>query len=267
MKMNRFYTILLALLTIVILLPACKTSKRTGGSLNLKPKSSKFLLRQLSKNRVEAEWLSAKARATYKDDERTEKFNINFRYRKDSIIWLNVKKATVEAARIQITPDSFFLIDRLNKEYFVNSIAAIEDRFNLPQRTAVDLPLFDMLEEMLLGNPLFFAGSELESGIDEDEYTLKGKSEHFDSEYRIEGMDYLLSAMNFLPDDERQYLKVEMDRSEFIEDYPKFSYIRKYEVTDPKQGKIEIKLKFSKLELDEPKNIKFSIPGSYKKIN
>jgi len=258
--------IILLLSYSVIMLSACKTGKRAGQTIRLKQKSSKFLLKKLANNRIETDWLSAKAKITYKDDSQTRKFVANFRYRKDSLIWFNVKKATVEAVRIQITPDSFFMIDRINKEYFINSIDKIENRFNLPQRTAVDISVFDLLQEMLLGNPVFFAGSELESGIDQQEYTLNGESEHFKSEYRLEGAAYLLTAMNFLPDDQRQMLKVKMDRSDTPDSNPTFAYARTYNMTTPKQGDVEIKLKFSKLSFDKPKPIRFTIKDSYKRI-
>lgn len=260
-------SLLSLLLCSIFLLSACKTTKRAGQTISLKSKPSRFLLKKLAANRVEAEWLSGKAKVTYKDDSQTRKFNINLRYRKDSIIWLNVKKTTVEAFRIQITPDSFFLMDRINKEYFKNSIAAIEDRFNLPRGTAEDLSVFDMMQEMLLGNPVFFAGSPLKSDIEAEEYTLKGAAEHFDSEYRMEGVDYLLTAMNFLPEDDRQTFRMSIDRSERSEDYPKFSYFRTYNITTPEQGNVEMKLKFSKLELNTPKTIRFEIPKKYKRVN
>ncbi len=256
----------IAFFGLLILTSACKTSKRSGGTTELKELTSRQLLKGLNDNKIEAEWLSAKARASYDDEYESRKFNINFRYRKDSLIWLNVKKATVEAFRVQVTPDSFFLIDRLNKEYYINSISKIEDRFNLPERSAEDPALFKVLENILLGNPLLFAGSPLESGVDGEEYTLKGETSNFKSEYRIEGAELLLTAMNFDANNDKQYLKVAMDRSQFLEDYPKFSYIREYTFNDPERGEIDMKLKFSDLELNEPKNIRFSIPSNYKRI-
>lgn len=245
---------------------ACKTTKRSGDNAQLKEKTTRQLLKQLNDNKIEAEWLSAKARASYDDEYEKRKFNINFRYRKDSIIWLNVKKATVEAFRVQVTPDSFYLIDRLNKQYYINSISKLEGRFNLPERSPEDPPLFQVLEDVLLGNPLLFAGSPLESGIKEEEYTLKGETYYFNSEYRIEATDFLLSAMDFVANNQKQYLKVDMDRSEYLEDYPKFSYLREYSFNDPERGEIEMKLRFSDLELNEPKNIRFSIPSNYERI-
>ena len=266
MKITKIQLLFSTLVLILLTLSACKTSRRAGEAIRLKPRSSKFLLKKLASNRIEAEWLSAKAKITYKDEEQTRKFTANFRYRRDSVIWLNVRKTTVEAARIQITPDSFYLMDRMNKEYFIGSIESLEDRFNLPQRTSADLSVFDLFQEMLLGNPVFFAGSELKSDIDQSEYTLQGSSEHFESEYRLEGADYLLTAMNFLPDDGRQFLKVAMDRSEGEDDYPKFSYFRNYKMNSPQMGDIEIKIKFSKLELNSPNKIRFEIPKNYTRI-
>lgn len=267
MKITKTHILFLTILFSILLLSSCKTGKRAGQTVRLKQRSSKFLLKKLAANKIEAEWLSAKAKINYKDDNESVKFTANFRYRKDSLIWLNVRKTTVEALRIQITPDSFYLIDRINKEYFISSIDEIQDRFNLPQRTAEDISVFDLLQEMLLGNPVFFAGTPLESGVDDQEYTLSGESEHFKSEYRLEGVDYLLAAMNFIPDDDRQKLEVTMDRSETEDDYPKFSYFRTYNMTTPERGDIEMKIKFSKLELNSPKNIRFEIKKNYKRID
>jgi uncharacterized protein DUF4292 len=267
MKIIKAHIFLGTLLLLVLTLSACKTSRRAGEAINLKPKSSKVLLKKLAANKVEAEWLSAKAKISYKDQNQSEKFTANFRYRRDSLIWFNVKKTTVEAVRVQITRDSFFMVNRIDKEYFIGSIKNLESQFNLPQRTSVDMSTFDLLQEMLLGNPLFFAGSSLESGIDGEEYSLSGNSEHFNSEYRLHGLDYLLTTMNFLPDDERQFLKIEMDRSESEEEYPKFSYFRTYKMNTPKQGDVDIKIRFSKLELNSPKTIRFEIPKNYTQIN
>lgn len=267
MNSTKFLSLMLMLFLSCAMFSACKTGKRAGTAIKLKSKSSKFLLKKLASNRVEADWLSAKARITYKDDHQTRKFIANFRYRKDSLIWLNVKKTSVEAVRMQVTPDSFYLINRLDKEYVIKSIDAVEEQFSLPQRTSVDMAVFEVLQELLLGNPIFFSGSALKSGIEEQEYTLKGKSEHFDSEYRLDGTDYLLTEMNFLPEDERQYLKVSLDRSKGEEDYPKFSYFRTYRMNVPQQGEVSIKIKFLKLELNKPKSIRFEIPKNYKRVD
>lgn len=268
MKNLNLFSLMTLLLWTVLVVSSCKTAQKAGATVRLKSKSSRFLLKKLAANKVEADWLSAKARITYKDKNQTRKFTANFRYRKDSLIWLNVKKTSVEAVRIQISPDSFYLINRLDKEYLLKSVEAIEEQFNLPQRTSVDMAVFDVLQELLLGNPLFFSGSSLKSGIDEQEYTLQGKSEHFDSEYRLDGEKHILTEMNFLPDDERQYLKVDLDRSKDDEEYPKFSYFRTYKVNAPQQGgEVTIKVKFLKLELNEPKSIRFEIPKNYKRID
>lgn len=256
--------LLLLFAAVILLLPACRSAKDAGNAdIKLKQRSSKYVLKKLAKNRVEAEWLSAKAKVTYKDDNETRKFTTNIRYRRDSVIWFNVKKASVEAVRVQITPDSFFLINRLDKEYFANSIAKIEEQFNLPQRTAADISVFDLLQEMLLGNPVFFANSDLKAEVDKNEYVLKGTPEHFDSEYRIDGVDFMINAMNFEPDDGRQYLNVELERDRKKEEYPNFSYFRKYKLNNPQRGDVELKLKITKLELDIPKTIRFEIPKNY----
>ena len=112
--MQRTYTIFTFLFTL-LLLTSCSTSRKvqTGdtATAKLKKRSAKYLQKQLKAKELDVEWLSAKARITYKDVEQTRKFTANIRMRKDSIIWMNVKKINVEAYRILITTDSIYVID------------------------------------------------------------------------------------------------------------------------------------------------------------
>ena len=83
-------------------------------------------------------------------DEKQE-FTANIRIRKDSAIWINISAFGISAARIFITPDSFFLIMQLKKEYK-----------RLPMKDAAKvLPVlldFAALQHLILGEPLNMGG-------------------------------------------------------------------------------------------------------------
>jgi len=148
----------------LIFLTACSTKKFVqddqSAPIKLKKRSSKYLLKKLDAKDLDVEWLSAKANINFKDEQQRIKFNANIRMRKDSIIWMNIKKLSVEAFRVLITQDSIFIIDRLEKKYYTHGLDFVEEKFNFPGQ-------FQALQTAILGNPyskwwrLFLRGNVL----------------------------------------------------------------------------------------------------------
>jgi hypothetical protein len=122
---------------------------RKADSGELKERSSKYLMKRLIQNQIAADWFSAKARITYQDKNETVKLTSYVRMRKDSVIWMNFKKLSIEAARLLMTPDSMVILNRMDKEYTVKDYQFVQQNFRIPAN-------FSGLQSFLLGNPLFF---------------------------------------------------------------------------------------------------------------
>jgi len=258
------YTILL-LSFLTISLSSCKTA-RNAKAVKIKNKSSKYILKKLADQRFEADWFSAKLRITYIDDYQTRKFTANIRMRKDSIIWMNVKKLSVEAARIKITPDSIYAIDRLNKEYYIKDLSYLEKEYNIPSRKAGPSN-FKVLQEIIFGNAIFFDGSGLKAIVNKSEYQLDNENDDFNSQYLVDGVSFLLTQMAFEEKHSRQKLKISFQHPEEAEEYSNFSYFRNFELYRESIGNISVSVKFSKLEINIPKTIRFEIPSHYTKVD
>ncbi len=258
------YTLLLLSL-FLFSFSACKTARKAK-TVNLKNKSSKFILKRLADHRFDAEWLSAKLKITYSDDYQTRKMTANIRMRKDSIIWMNVKKMSVEAARIKITPDSIYAIDRLNKEYFVKDLSFLEKEYNIPSRKSGPSN-FKVLQEVIFGNPIFFDGSQLKSTINTSFYQLDNENDDFNSQYLVDGISFFLTQMSFQEKHSRQNLKATFERTTEMEEYPNFSYFRNFILFSDNIGNVSVDVKFSKLEINSPKTIRFEIPSHYTKLD
>jgi hypothetical protein len=250
---------------LTLMLSSCKTA-RNAKAVSLKNKSSKFILKKMADQRFEADWLSAKLKITYADEYETRKLTANIRMRKDSIIWMNVKKMNVEAARIKITPDSIYAINRLNKEYFVKDLSFLEKAYNLPSRQ-IGPSNFSVLQEVIFGNPIFFDGSSLKTSTKSPEYQLNNENDDFKSQYLVNGISFLLTQMAFEEKHSRQNLKVSFERSKEIEEYPNFSYFRNFDLYSENFGNISLNVKFLKLEINSPKSIRFEIPSHYTKVD
>ena len=241
---------------------ACKTTKVTTGNFPApKPQSSKELIRHLENNQIEVEWLSAKSKISFKSPEQSQKGTLNIRMRKDSVIWMNVKKLGIEGARILITPDSIYIIDRIHKEYAISDFSLIQEKYHL----AAD---FNSLQNLILGNPLLFSGVELTTQIDSTQYHLSSSNEVIPTrDYWLNGLTKVLTKMVFLDYRNNRKVKVELSKYQALDQYKYFSYFRSLNMSSPETGDLSIDINLSKVEINVPKSIRFEIPEHYKRIN
>jgi hypothetical protein len=92
---------------------------------------------------------SGKAKVNYKGPGTSQEFTANFRIKKDSVIWIMITGlgGLVPVARIYITPDSFFMVNMLQRE-----------ATRMPLKDAAKLlpaPVeFSSLQNLIVGEPL-----------------------------------------------------------------------------------------------------------------
>ncbi len=75
-------------------------------------------------------------------------FNGVFRMKKDELIWGSFKKFGFEAVRLKITPDTMWVLNRLQKEVIVEPMSRIEKMTGVPLT-------FQDVEQILLGGSFF----------------------------------------------------------------------------------------------------------------
>ena len=242
------------LLTVIACTPARRARKA-----ELKPRSEKYLMKHLLRNQVNAKWLGSKVRVTYRDEYMNERFTAYIRMKKDSAIWMSFKKFSLEGARALITPDSIFVIDRLNGQYLAKPFSYIREEFHLPVG-------FEGLQAMLLGNPVFFS-SQTKSSVDSTHYLLLQKTDNLTARYWVDGGRFLLRRFHI--DDFRNHREMTYTASEYkaLSGKQNFSYFRRFNVKSPGLGQIEVGVDFSKVEIDVPQKMSFSIPDRYEKVD
>ena len=100
----------------------------------------------LSIQRLDFDYLKAKAKFRYDDGKDDLKATANIRVRKDSLIWMSISATLgIEAARIMISQDSMIVMDRLNKQYTVLQYADLTSKYNF------DIS-YDLMQSVLLGD-------------------------------------------------------------------------------------------------------------------
>lgn len=153
------------------------------------------------KNEFQFEWVGMKLSADVASPEGKQGFKANLRMRKDSVIWISISPALgVEMLRVMITPDSVKYVSKIpnNKHYFLGRLDEMSE-FSASEIT------FDMIQNMLLGNPvdLNLQEDKFTSHIDDQQYALISKYNR--KMKKVVGMDD--KALN--PDD-----SLEIDASE-----------------------------------------------------
>lgn len=258
--MQVFFKISFYLFLFGLLVASCKSKKVIPTEQDISEKSTTFLLKALSKNKIEAEWLTAKAKINYKDDNEKIKFTSYIRMRKDSVVWFVAKKAGVEAVRAQITPDSVYIINRQAKEYAIRGLDFFEKKYNMPSS-------FEAIQTMLLGNVLYLSNLKPDSKIQNNQHHLYVEKDNVRAEYWIDGTSYRLNEMQFSDIRNDQTFRMTFENYKELEDEQIFSYFRNLNVTGKNTNNIDMDIKLSDVKINEPKNIKFEIPKRYKKVD
>lgn len=244
-----------------LIVASCKSKKVIPAEQSISEKSTTFLLKALGKNNVYAEWLTAKAKISYEDDNEKIKFTSYIRMRKDSVIWFVVKKAGVEAVRAQITTDSVYLINRQAKEYTIKDLDFFETKYNMPSS-------FEAIQTILLGNVLYLSNLKPDSKIKNNQYHLYVEKDNVRAEYWMDGTTYRLNEMKFSDVRNDQTFKMTFENFKELEDEQIFSYFRNLNVSGKNTNNIDMDIKLSDVKINEPKSIKFEIPKKrYKRVD
>ncbi|MEN8224247.1 MAG: DUF4292 domain-containing protein [Bacteroidota bacterium] len=143
------------------------TTKRHIIKEPLKDARSVYLIDKLAQNELNFDWFSAKFSIDYIYDKKLSEFKGQIRIRKDSIIWLSFSPALgIEMARMKITNDSVFFMNRLNKTYLAGDYRFVNDFL----KTNID---FDILQSLIIGNDFqFYEKSKFRATVDNQEYKL-----------------------------------------------------------------------------------------------
>jgi hypothetical protein len=110
--------------------------------------------RRVKPQTADFKYLSTKSKIEYTDGLDNFTANASIRIRKDSVIWVSVSPALgVEVLRCLITKDSVFIMNKLQKEYYLFSYLDLKEKLNFDIN-------YGLVESILFGNPPF---SELDS--------------------------------------------------------------------------------------------------------
>lgn len=284
--MNRKFLVLV-LLFVIVALPSCKT-KHAVVKGSMKEYDIDFLFNKMKENELQYQTLSLKAEISAKVNRKKSNLNATLRIQRDSMIWISVSPGLgLEAARILITQDSLYFMNRINKEYFTSDFSYITNRFK------VDID-YNMLQSLLLGSDFnYYENNTFRTAYDAGSYRLnaaeRAKQKKYirnnDDAQRVLVQSVWLDPDNFkinqirirsLFDESRKleatYTNFAKADEQLLASNVFFDIMAKGNVASKKEEKIDnqrffIELSFSKIEVDETLSTPFNIPSKYQRIN
>lgn len=227
---------------------SCKTKKVGSQSI----KQEKELRQALELHNQEFEWFSAKGKLRFRDVDQSVGASINVRMKKDSIIWMQIKKI-VEIARVKMTPDSMYIIYRWEGVYEKGRLEEFTRAYNTNFN-------FEELQELFFGN---VTNPELARFVAQDstKYHLASEKDGITYDYHVNPFNLLLEKFYVRDKSQREVIGKYGDYKK-DDDGHLFSYLREYTFKEGSEVTY-LAIDYSDVEIDVPKNIKFSIPSHY----
>lgn len=253
-SINSIYILILS----GMLLTSCGGKKPMVYQGEMPERDSITLLNSLKERNVSYDWFASKASARIESPQENTKGTIYLRVKKDSMIWAVFKKYSVEASRLLITRDSFFIIYRLDKKYERGSIQDLERAFN------VDFS-FKNAQQLVVGNTFLPDSGSINIAKEKPNYRIEGKSLDVILGYWINGYDLSLKKMHYTDDLDRQ-VKVTYGDYQIVEGKGRIPYLREYDLPLEKDQRAYLKLEFKEIKFEKPKRTIFRIPDQYEEI-
>jgi len=232
---------------------SCKTKKVvTDTSENAEARTASFLMKKLVTNQIQADWMTGKMKLKVRSQDLPGggmSLTGNIRMKKKEAIWMNVKAFGFEVARVLIEPDSIFVIDRFGGNNVKEDLSYIQKKMNFPAN-------FEMLEAIMLGNPVFFT-KDFEAKLDSSGYQMYSETSSPKSNYYISPEDFLIDKMLFEETNPQRKMQIVQEKYQTVEKNGSFPYFRNFEMNSAETGDISLKIDFSNIEFDKPAKMPF----------
>lgn len=247
-------------LIITILLGSCKSKRALVADRPIKSLDTKKLLHKIYQSNIQCDWMVAKAKMDYEDNNMSIGFSSNMVLRRDSVVWMNFTKFGFEAARVLITKDTICILNRVDKTYVKENL----NYFNEKYKVALD---FEIIQQILLGNFISRSEKGITSSSDSTHYKLMMKNATDELFFSIFPQNFRPASMKLSQDDQGRSLNIILDDYRML-DEKHFSYERDINTSgESEKYTIDLQIRFTEVIFDAPKKFKFDIPSRYTRLS
>ncbi|MEZ5013006.1 MAG: DUF4292 domain-containing protein [Chitinophagales bacterium] len=250
MSKRAFFALLLA-----GIFASCSTTRSvTGGKIM--PMDAAGVDSMLRAHAFSYETFKGKAKLAITIDGSTQNASAVIDMRKDSLIGISIRVLGVEGARVQITPDSVLILDRLHQEYLPRAYSFIEEQFSL--RIS-----FSDLQNLIAGNAIFYDDAVISTGESDENYILYARSAVYKNTVSLSpGFDILRMFIEDL--EQQRTLTLTYDNFDKINEQ-QFAFLRSVQIKA--KGELAADIEFNNVTINEPFDFSFNVNPKYIRVD
>ncbi|NLA63322.1 MAG: DUF4292 domain-containing protein [Bacteroidales bacterium] len=269
MKIFKLSKYLVALLLLVLVgVYSCKSKERiVQADSELEDKTNSDLFEDVLIKEINFTTFSSKMNMSFSTGRRVLNSRATLRIVRDEAIQLSLQPVFgIEMFRLYVQPDSFIILDRMNKRYVHESIDDIKKQFPIG---------FDFYTlQSLFTNALFIPEQTTISTSDykkfkysksSDNYLLsaRDKKSKIDYSFFVNGNDQITLAQMYMS--ARNYA-LDWNYNEFVLTDNLFFPLEMEILARTEKRKVETSMSLSSISLNQPLTLDSSIPSSYDKV-
>jgi len=211
----------------------------------------------LKKAILAPEWMEGKCQLQMESEDSNLSGQGIIRIRRDSAIWVSLKKLGFEVGRALILKDSFFYLNRLNNVFEAHPISFIKEKYQLPGD-------FLHLQALLLGNaPIDDSSDFIVTNKESFEWQLQKSMDNGTLSLAWDFNNKRISAMDWGQPSSNKYFKMKFGDYKALESKQQFSYFRDLNIQSAETGNLHVVLSFNQVQFNLPVSLRFDIPQRY----
>ncbi|TVR88069.1 MAG: DUF4292 domain-containing protein [Saprospirales bacterium] len=245
----------LLLIIGMLMVNSCKSPKEAVEEPEVELTAEK-LIKEIKLKEFNAESIDGRARIQVGLDGMSQSFRGHIRAVRDSAIWVRATVLGFEVGRAMITPDTFQLIDRVNREYMKMPLDVVAHRYGLDVT-------FKQLEQLLTGSPSFDDVVVRKLDMGNPGATIAGFIDNMQVLYKINGQQ--LVERFTLMDGNGRVVRSDNNQYKQMGDAGYFAWDRQITGTDGVQ-EFYLNCEFLELNVEDVPTLPFDVPSRYDRI-
>ena len=211
----------------------------------------------LKKAILAPEWMEGKCQLQMESEDSNLSGQGIIRIRRDSAIWVSLRKLGFEVGRALILKDSFFYLNRLNNVFEAHPISFIKEKYQLPGD-------FLHLQALLLGNaPIDDSSDFIVTKKESFEWQLQKSMDNGTLSLAWDFNNKRISAMDWGQPSSNKYFKMKFGDYKALESKQQFSYFRDLNIQSAETGNLHVVLSFNQVQFNLPVSLRFDIQQRY----
>ncbi len=256
-RSTKLWTYTALALCIFGLMMSCRGSKDLKSGKKTVGITAESLYDTLEARQPDYKWFSAKGKIRAQTDEIAVGATIQLRMLRDSLIWIRAEKLGFEVGRALITPDSAFIINRINREVYAVALAEFLEEYNAPFG-------FDDLQRMLAGGTIELPANQLKFEPVEGFTRLRINAEEFLGLYWFDKS--LVLDHSILVDLHGRRVEMQFGDYRSVDGGGNIAFARSLKLFDG-ESTTQLTLNFTEIKLDIPTSMRFQIPAHYERVD